>query len=203
MRNAGDQLAQAKERIALALRHEIDSASLAKRDGVHSVNDLSNHLRQIARNEQIAVLPPIRHKLVSDLLAFSLRVDQTFGVCRADHLAGLFVQQDAQRRAIREAERAEIDVFGDERVNEVLASSAIDDSNQRSPTPATILVLPFIAKLKSQSSAGPFFRLDPFPQGAAQGPARRGWIGQVLPQARRLQRLPQIGVADANPLQSP
>jgi hypothetical protein len=43
----------------------------------------------------LAVLPPIWHKLVSNLLAFSLGVDLSLGVGRADHLTGLFVQQDA------------------------------------------------------------------------------------------------------------
>src|SRR5262249_34399023 len=160
----GDQLAKAKERIAFVLRHEIDSASLAKRDGIHSVNYFAHHLRQIARYEQIAVLPPIRHKFVSDLLAFSPGVDHAFGVGRADHLAGLCVQQDTQRSAVREAEGAEVDVFCDERIDKMFASSAVDDADERSPAPAAMLVLFFVILLKLQSSGGLLFRPDPFRQ---------------------------------------
>jgi hypothetical protein len=145
-------------------------------------------------------LPPIRHKLVSDLLAFSLRVDHSLGVGRADHLAGLFVQQDTQRRAIGEAESAEIDVFGDESVNEMLAASTIDDADERSSATAAILLLIFITKLKLQSSGGPMFRLDPFRQGAAQCHTWRRRIGQVLLETRRSQRLLQIEMADTDPL---
>src|SRR5262245_27102274 len=83
LRYAGDQLAQTEERIALALRHEIDTARLAKRDGIHSVNNFTLHLRQVARYEQIAVLAPIWHKFVSDLLAFSLSVNHALGIGRA------------------------------------------------------------------------------------------------------------------------
>src|SRR5262245_65609800 len=69
LRDAGDQLAHAKQRIALTLRHEIDPARLAKRDGVHSANDLAHHLRQVARDEQITILMPIRTWLISELMA--------------------------------------------------------------------------------------------------------------------------------------
>jgi hypothetical protein len=147
--------------------------------------------------------PEIRHEFVSDLLAFSMCVDQSLGVGRADHLAGLFVQQDAQRRPIRQAKRAEIDVFDDESVNEMLAASAIDDADERSFATAAILLLIFITKLKVQSSGAPMFRLDPFRQSAAQCHARRRRIWQVFLEARRLQRLLQIGMTDADPLQSP
>ncbi|MBO0862955.1 MAG: hypothetical protein J2P21_31555 [Chloracidobacterium sp.] len=81
---------------------------------------------------KIAVLPPIRNKL----LAFSLGIDHALGVGRADHLAGLLVHQDARRSAVGETERAEINVFGDERVNEMLASSAIDGADERSSATA-------------------------------------------------------------------
>jgi hypothetical protein len=49
---------------------------------------------QVARDEQIAVLPPIRHKLTSELLAFSLGIDHALGIGRADHLASFFVQDE-------------------------------------------------------------------------------------------------------------
>lgn len=45
-------------------------------------NDIPHHPGQVARDEQVAVLPPIRHKLGCDLLAFSLRVDHALGVGR-------------------------------------------------------------------------------------------------------------------------
>src|SRR5215813_8755249 len=53
-----------------------------------------------------------------DLYRGVLRVDHALGVGRADHFAGLLLQQDTQRRAIRETGRAEINVFGDERIDE-------------------------------------------------------------------------------------
>jgi hypothetical protein len=137
------------------------------------------------------------------LLAFSLGVDHALGIGRTDHLAGLFVQQDAQRSAISQAESAEVHIFCDQGIDKMFAARAVNDSNQRSPATAAVLFLIFIARLKLQSSPGPLFRLDPFRQGAAQCHSRRRWIGQVLLEARQLQRLLQVGMADANPLQSP
>ena len=84
----------------------------------------------------------------------------------------------------------------------MFAARAVDDADERSPATAAILVMLFIAQLKLQSSGGPLFRPDPFCQGAAQCHARRRWIGQVLLEVRRLQRMLQIGMADANPLES-
>src|SRR5262249_44795021 len=85
----------------------------------------------------------------------------------------------------------------------MFASSAVDDADERSPAPAAMLVLFFVILLKLQSSGGLLFRPDPFRQSAAQAHARRGRMGQVLLEARRLHRLLQIGMADATPGQPP
>src|SRR5262249_8747029 len=53
LRNIDDQFAQTKKRIAFGGGHEIDASRLAKRDGVHSVNDIPHHLGQVARDKQI------------------------------------------------------------------------------------------------------------------------------------------------------
>jgi hypothetical protein len=64
LRDIGDQLAQTKKRIALACRNEIDAARLAKRDCVHHVDDLAHHLGQVTRDEQVAVLSPVRSECI-------------------------------------------------------------------------------------------------------------------------------------------
>src|SRR5215813_2569776 len=98
---------------------------------------------------------------------------------------------------------SEVNIFGDEHIEEMFAASAVDDADQRSSAAAVILLLLFVALLKLYISGDPLFRPDPFRQGAAQGHARRWRIGQVLLEARPLQRLPQVRMADANPGQPP
>src|SRR2546428_11389936 len=85
----------------------------------------------------------------------------------------------------------------------MLAACEVNDANQRSPAAAVIFVLIFIVLLKLQISCNPLFRPDPFGQSAAQGHARRRRIGQIFVKARRLERLLQVGMADANPGQPP
>jgi hypothetical protein len=52
LRDIGDWLSKAKERVALTPRHEIDTTRLAKRDCIHPADDLAHHLRQVACDKQ-------------------------------------------------------------------------------------------------------------------------------------------------------
>jgi hypothetical protein len=82
--------------------------------------------------------------------------------CRERRPYGRATHRVAERRAVRQAEHAEINVFGDERIDEMFAARAVDDADQCPPAAAAVLLLISVIPLKLQISGNSLFRLDPF-----------------------------------------